>query len=163
MHADLLLTAKKLACANDDVEPSSADLRKAVSSAYYSVFHFISLQCAVSFIGEDNSDMERAWEHAYRTLAHRNVCHRCRDAKSESMGFPDQIRAFAAGFIDLYDKRCFADYCPTFEGDYDKIDTNAIIQDASYMMEQFSSASERDKRAFCAYLALKDNRKSMGN
>ena len=47
MHADLLDSAVKLACSGGDgTPPTQADLRRAQSTAYYAVFHFVVEQCA---------------------------------------------------------------------------------------------------------------------
>ena len=46
VHADLLSTARKLLCPIDGNEPSNTDLRRAVSTAYYAVFHHLSRACS---------------------------------------------------------------------------------------------------------------------
>lgn len=161
MHAEFIETAKKLAC-QGAIDPTATDLRRAVSTAYYAMFHFLSEACASAFLGTENQDLERAWEHTYRTLQHGNVCSKCAYAKSASNGFPDEIREFAVFFIDLYDKRCAADYSPYSE-EFGQVEVDLILQGLESHIEKFQACHDRDKKAFCVLVALKDNRRRRGS
>jgi hypothetical protein len=66
--ADLLTQARSLAT-SDPKKPKQANLRRAVSSAYYALFHFLSEEAARSFVGAGPQDRVR------RDLARRAVAH----------------------------------------------------------------------------------------
>ena len=46
MHAELLDSALKLACASNAGPATQTDYKRALSTAYYAAFHFIVRQCA---------------------------------------------------------------------------------------------------------------------
>ena len=66
--ADLLAQARSLAT-SDPNRPKQANLRRAVSSAYYALFHFLTEEAAKNFIGAGQQDRMR------RDLARRAVAH----------------------------------------------------------------------------------------
>ena len=77
-YADLLQTATLLANyvdpADPDGIPSEANLRRAVSTAYYAAFHALSQSCADTLVGPYSTVSTREhWITAYRTLEHRHV------------------------------------------------------------------------------------------
>ena len=65
----LLTTARKLARANPR-KPSQADLKRAISTAYYAVFHVLAKQCADAFAGSGPGRSDKAWNQVYRALEH---------------------------------------------------------------------------------------------
>lgn len=65
---DLLTQARSLAT-SDSNKPKQANLRRAVSSAYYALFHFLSEESARLFVGAGSQDKMR------RDLARRAVAH----------------------------------------------------------------------------------------
>ena len=73
--ADLLTQAKSLAT-SDPNRPKQANLRRAVSSAYYALFHFLTEEAAKNFVGAGQQDRMRR-DLARRAVAHaklKNVC-----------------------------------------------------------------------------------------
>jgi uncharacterized protein (UPF0332 family) len=68
ISADLLAQARSLAT-SDPKKPKQANLRRAVSSAYYALFHFLSEEAAKNFVGAGPQVRMR------RDLARRAVAH----------------------------------------------------------------------------------------
>jgi hypothetical protein len=82
---DLIVTARRLARANPN-RPRQADLRRAVSTAYYAVFHALARQCADRFVGTGHNRSRPAWQQVYRALDHgfaKNACF-----QAANLGFP---------------------------------------------------------------------------
>ena len=126
-------------------------MRRAVSTAYYALFHCLAVCCADLLVGGSSADRSAtAWERTYRALEHGVARRRCRsDAIKE---FPDGIRQFADVFLDMQAKRHQADYAAT--GNFPK---HIVLQDISDVVEaitRFQQVPARDRRAFAVYLLL---------
>ena len=80
--------------------PRQADLRRAVSAAYYALFYALAACAADTLIGPNPANrIEPLWLQTYRTLEHGYARERCRGAM---MGlFPLEIREFAQQFVDM--------------------------------------------------------------
>ncbi len=113
MHAELLDSALKMACASNSGSASQSDFRRALSTAYYAAFHFIVCQCA-DLLANDPSgtDLGRAWSQIYRTVQHADIRTACNFAADDTYGFPEDIKTFAVLFPTLKRMRESADYEP---------------------------------------------------
>ena len=54
------------------------NLRRAISAAYYALFHAVCEVFAESVVG-DGKELKRAWLQTYRSLNHKTVCNRLMD------------------------------------------------------------------------------------
>lgn len=107
---DLVATAKKLLNA-ENADVTQTDLRRAISTAYFAVFHALARVSAHSLVGEDREERpNRAWVEVYRGLSHGSCKNAC--AKASSINFPDEIKGFANIFVQLQDARKRVDYDP---------------------------------------------------
>ena len=150
--SNLLETAEVLAEAGTG-KPRQSNLRRAVSTIYYALFHCLANCCADMFIGTAGAQRnDEAWLHVYRALDHGSARNRCENSKSIQQ-LPQEIRNFAAEFCSLQEKRHAADYDPTAV--YHKLDVKNHISSARYVMEKFESSSKVDRRAFSAYVLFK--------
>ena len=144
---DLLETARDLA---GGLSPSQANHRRAVSTAYYALFHCLAENCADMLVGETGSGRsEPAWLQAYRALEHGRAKERCQ-RKDFIHRFPLQIQGFAENFAAMQGKRQTADYDPS-----ESFDQSGVIQDidgAENAIAEFRQAPERDRRAFAAFV-----------
>jgi uncharacterized protein (UPF0332 family) len=147
---DLIVTARRLARANPS-RPRQADLRRAVSTAYYAVFHALARQCAERFVGTGQNRSRPAWQQVYRALDHGFVKNACFQAAN--LGFPTDIVTFADIFARLQDERHRADYDP--ETRYTRADVQALISMADQAVSALSSAPKDDRTAFAALVLLK--------
>lgn len=90
--------------------PRRADLCRAVSTAYYALFHCLARSCADSLAGRSRSVGNRPmWRRVYRALEHGQARTRC---KNVPRSFPEEVRDFGQTFAELQSKRYWADYDP---------------------------------------------------
>jgi hypothetical protein len=95
-----------------------ADLRRAVSTAYYAVFHAVMRAAADTYVGSANKNTSE-YELAYRHIDHaglKSACETCKNQQatigSQPVQFGPDLRAFAATLIELQGRRHRADYDP---------------------------------------------------
>ena len=76
--------------------PRRADLCRAVSTAYYAMFHCLAYTCADSLAGRSRSVGNRPmWRRVYRAPEHRQARTRCENMPSS---FPAGVREFGQAF-----------------------------------------------------------------
>ena len=146
---DLMETARRLTEPGAG-QPTQADLRRAVSTAYYALFHCLAGAAADLLIGSSSHHPE--WRQVYRALEHGNAKRACRQ-QGAMRALPREIRNFAKTFVDLQDARHQADYAP--EGQYLKPDVLAIIIQAEEAIDQFEQADVRRRRSFAVHVLFK--------
>ena len=93
--------------------PRQANLCRAVSTAYYAMFHCLAASCANTIVGGAGSDRSYpAWLQTYRALEHGTARSRFRNRRY-IVKFPPEIRSFADKFLEMQEKRHKADYDPS--------------------------------------------------
>ncbi len=104
--------------------PRQADLRRAISSAYYGVFHAVVTEAADTFVGKTLRHTPR-YELVYRSVHHRSLREVCEDVVKPKLpakylryvpkgGFGPDLIALATAVTELQEKRHSADYDPLF-------------------------------------------------
>lgn len=152
---DFIATARELADTTRVGRPRETNLRRAVSTAYYALFHCLAACCADTVVGGIGSNRNmRAWYRTYRALEHGIVRNRC--LHRDTANFPDAIRAFANAFVIMQDRRYNADYAPdvTFT-------KAAVVQDiasAEDAINRLSATAILDRRAFAVHVLFGHNR-----
>ena len=126
-----------------------ANLRRAVSTAYYAVFHSLARMAADLIVGTDRND---AWHQAYRALEHGSAKNACRNREAMRK-FPSEIRKFADAFAVLQATRQRADY--SLEDRYSKVDANAAIDAAHDAIRLLKKVGAKDRRRFVAHVLFK--------
>ncbi len=151
--SDLIETASALLSPAGG-KPTEASLRRAVSSAYYALFHCLAHECANLLIGGSGSDRSEAtWRQVYRALDHGPAKTKCK--KREMIRkFPEEIQSFTKTFADLQEKRHSADYDPFAQ--FTELDVSTNIAAVEAAISRFKSAPIKHRRAFCAYVLFKD-------
>lgn len=148
---DLLVTARHLAKARPS-KPRQADLRRAVSTAYYAVFHALARECADRLVGTNSaSRSQEAWTQAYRALEHGFEKQRCERASRQ--GFPTPITQFADAFATLQEERHRADYDPT--ASYTRAEALVHVATAERAIRDLRTGSKPDRTAFVVWVVLK--------
>ena len=153
---DLIRMARHLAnggAGASSGRPSQADLRRAVSTAYYALFHALASNCADMLIGSTPSRRsQQAWRQTYRSPEHRFIKNQCN--RNEISRFPPQIRNFASAFVELQNRRHTADYDPLPDpgATFYRSDVLTLVADAERAINLFNSAGEAHRRAFAAYV-----------
>ena len=151
---DLLNTADDLVSrAAGNTRPRQSNLRRAVSTAYYAMFHCLASCCANSFVGGQNADRsEPAWRQVYRALEHGLAKSNCRN-KSIISKFPPEIENFANAFVLLQEKRHLADYDPSAR--FTKYEVQRDIVAARAFIKGFQAARAKHRRAFAVYVLFR--------
>ena len=149
---DLSATARLLATASKG-KPAQVHLRRAVSTAYYALFHTLARNGADLLIGGPNSDRSKpAWRQVYRALDHGTAKNACQNRAILSR-FPKPIESFADLLVIMQIKRHDADYDPTKR--YTRSEVLQDIADVETAMNAFMAQSKKDRQAFSAYVLLK--------
>ncbi len=96
LPADLIEIARELV--NRD-QPPQAHLKRAMSTAYYAMFHALCKNSADSLVGPEGTPdrSRRAWNQAYRAVEHCYAKNQCRNRVMDD--FPETIRNFAIHFV----------------------------------------------------------------
>ena len=157
MNPDHLLTiAESLASGRAGSQrgrPRQAELRRAVSAAYYALFHTLAGNCANLLVGDRASTPTRqAWRQAYRSLDHRRVRKQCTERRPKRTldRFPQEIRNFANQFVRMQDLRHLADYDP-FQ-DFTRLEVLLQIENTITAIAQFEQARRSHRRAFAVFV-----------
>jgi hypothetical protein len=147
-----LATAKKLI----DGKSSESDIRRAVSTAYYAMFHHVCLHFGDIVVQPDQGRFVRAWLQAYRYIDHGVAKSRCTEVRSKKLGFPPNLVVFAETFLDLQQRRLDADYNP--EEAFTESDARALITSAELAIRLFDAEPIECRRAFVVFLGLQPKR-----
>jgi hypothetical protein len=138
-----------------------SDLRRAISTAYYAVFHFIVSAAADLFMtGIAARDTEQ-YVFVYRSVQHpwlRDLCDHLRGSlKPKSPKSPHipsaffgQLVQFAVNVIDLQENRHSADYDPSFPVTPDS--ARILVERACDTIRLFETATEQQRIAFLTLL-----------
>ncbi len=145
---DLITTARSLT-ELDPRQPTQANLRRAVSTAYYAVFHSLAHAAADLLIGRESS---AAWHQVYRALEHGNAKNACQQIQAMQR-FPCEIQEFAETFVVLQGVRHQADYA--YGVTYERQDTVAAIDRAEDAINQFEAAHREQRLGFIAHVLFR--------
>lgn len=141
--AGLIEAARALVC---DVAPSDAALRRAVSTAYYALFHTIAGFAADRLVAPGSTSAAHAL--IYRGLDHRRMKDTCEEvAKStlkaavqkalERTTVSSAMKAFAVIFVPMQQLRHLADYDPTLS--LSRPDVLDLIDDTESALRDFAA------------------------
>ena len=146
---DLIETARGLAELSPR-RPSQTNLRRAVSTAYYAMFHCLASTAADLLIGRSRTP---AWHQVYRALEHgraRNACLQKRVMRS----FPAEVRDFAEAFVTLQNNRHLADYALDAKS-YRKSDVVDEIKAVESTIGRFEGTNVEARRSFAAHVLFR--------
>lgn len=160
MYNDLISLAKTIA-ELDPKKPRQANLRRAVSTAYYALFPYLVDEVCRTQIGTQNSQKEH--RHALaRAFVHTSMRDACasfnggtlkesiikglpRDANGK-YPIPSEIRTIAGTFVELQQKRHVADY--DLSETFRKGEVLRLIAQTKTHVEQFRNLATSDTRKF---------------
>lgn len=146
--------------------PRQVDLRRAISAAYYAVFHATVIAAADQFVGV-TLRQSREYGLVFRSVDHRTIRDICEDiAKSTppakylpylpASGFGPAIQQFANSFPNLQARRHAADYDPLLR--FRTSDAKNVIAAASTLIQQFGSAPSAERKSFLFLLLFPPKR-----
>jgi uncharacterized protein (UPF0332 family) len=124
-------------------------LRRAISAAYYGMFHalawYAALIVAGAAAGED-------WAHVYRAIDHDTAKKGC-NRVSGSSDYTVVVRRFAVAFVTLQTEREKADYSPVYRPTL--VDARTLVLLASQAVQDLVRADALDRRRLCAQVLFK--------
>ena len=131
--------------------PTQARLRRAISTAYYALFHCLAAAAANLFIGTVRSP---AWHRTYRALEHGRARSACRQVQA-MREFPVAVRDFAEAFVALQEARQEADYALDTPA-YEQSDVLGSIASAELAIREFEQATVDARRGFVAHVLFRE-------
>ena len=154
--AELLRIARHLAVGgvgSGRGRPRQTELRRAISAAYYAMFHTLARCCADMLVGATRANRDQvAWEQAYRALDHGYARNQC-DNRTAMARFPTEIQDFGKWFVEMQRFRHQADYNPSITFSRDRVEQ--LIDDTEEIISRFSSTSARDRRGLVSHVLLR--------
>ena len=150
---DLIKIARELASGSVSGtrgRPRQAELRRAVSTAYYALFHALAHCCANRLAGSVSAGA--AWIQTYRALEHGHARNQC-DNRSAMGAFPAEIQDFGQWFVLMQRQRQQADYSPNATFSRDRV--MQFISECEDTITAFESAPNADRRAFALHVLLR--------
>lgn len=151
---DLIASAKRLLGRGRKGKPRQSDLKRALSTAYYAMFHALCRNCADSFIGiAKTSRSQPAWRQVYRAVEHGFAKNQCKN-RSVMERFPPEIQDFANQFVLLQERRHQADYDPFIK--FTRHDVLTSIDAAVVAIGKLQASRIKDKKAFAAWTVMKN-------
>ena len=133
--------------------PREAELRRAVSVAYYAMFHALCQTCADMLVGASRANRsQRAWVQAYRAPDHGTVRSRCN--RAEMNEFPPAIRDFGKLLVELQAMRHRADYAPFYGVQIKREFVMNLIDGAETAIDRLLETPAYERRAFVVYVLL---------
>jgi hypothetical protein len=159
----LLEQADRLIGTGSPGQPRQVDLRRAISAAYYAVFHSTLAAAADRYVGA-NRRTTGQYTLAYRSVDHkefRDLCSRVSIPKFSgrlsqyvpASTFDGNIRRFAQAVLELQAKRVDADYNPAIRER--KSDAELAVGTARDALHRLRAADSSSREAFLALLLFK--------
>ena len=159
--SELIATARFLLSAGT-ATPAEAQLRRAVSTAYYALFHRVSRAAAERFIGKA-SEASAAYALLYRGFNHgrmRDICKaldapRLKDAWKKHLGrdaVSQDARDFTAVFGGLQEARRAADYDPRIA--FSPSDVASLIEAADNALAAFDRIAPGERADILALMLV---------
>lgn len=143
---ELIATCHKLTPPAASPSPSEVDLRRAISTAYYAIFHTLAASNADLIAGQPQSNVSAyAWERVYRRLDHGRTRNNLRAVLNLLSPGGEN---FASTFIALHDLRQEADYDPNFTITY--LNTVNTIARAETAIRDFAQLTQEERRLLAA-------------
>jgi len=140
--------------------PRQADVRRAISTAYYGLFHAIITAAADLYVGKASRDTSR-YGLVYRSVNHDWLRDLCKEVQKPTLtnrfkpyappdGFGANIVAFAIAACELQQKRHAADYDVMIK--VNRSDADFAIRAARAALKRFENASQPSRVAFLSLL-----------
>lgn len=158
----LLDHADRLAATGGAGAPRQTDLRRAISAAYYALFHAVASAVADDLAGRTHRHTAR-YALVYRTINHGSLRRLCEQVRAGTVppkhtayvpkgGFGADLIAFSSALIDLQEKRHLADYDPLFRARAS--DAVLAVATARSALTRFNRAGRVTRKAFTSLVVF---------
>ena len=152
LHAAALLAAARSLLDAAQRQQDSGHARRAVSTAYYAMFHCLARICADRLASYRGTPLRSATQQTvYRSLQHRRARHQCRNRRIIS-AYPKAVRDFAEGFAELQRKRHRADYDPS--ATLEASEARESVDQAEELIRALQAVPEADLQDFALRVLL---------
>ena len=131
--------------------PRQSDLKRAISTAYYALFHAIARNGADLLVGVDPERAETAWRQTYRALDHGSAKNAC--AGLRALSFPPALIRCGEAFVALQEARHQADYDPDYRTNTSE--AGFFVTQSEDAIAGLDSADRKDRVAFAVRLLLR--------
>jgi len=156
----LLELAKDLADPPGAGAPRQVVLRRAVSTAYYALFHALCGHAAGTFVAQN---VPKARTLFYRSLEHGKCKERCKKLGQNPLqtkekaffargAFGAPLRTVANSFVELQEWRHNCDYDPDYK--IAKVEALQAVDEARNAIAELKAANAVERSQFLAYLLL---------
>ena len=153
---DLIRIARQLASGvvgGNQGRPRQTELCRAISAAYYALFHALASSGANVLAGSSrDSRNQEAWRRVYRALEHGHARNQCNN-QAVMRAFPPEIRRFGEVFTDMQRHRHEADYDPAVR--FSREEVMQLIDEAEDAIAGLATTLSADKRAFATHVLLR--------
>jgi uncharacterized protein (UPF0332 family) len=140
--------------------PRQVDIRRAISAAYYALFHAVSVEAADNVMGFGNRKSE-LYGLVHRSVDHaplRKLCEEIRRPDptdkyrrfAPAGGFAPSIKHFAVNLVELQQKRHSADYDPLAR--FSRSEARLTIDAGRVALARFKEVSEDQRQIFASLL-----------
>jgi hypothetical protein len=133
-------------------QPDDPRVRRAISTAYYALFHHLCFGFSSVVLRPSPMSFTRAWLQAYRYPDHGPAKQRCAAAAKEPT-FPVEVIKFAVAFVRLQGERIDADYNP--ERIFTAAEASGLVLTAEQAILDFDRVPAEHQRAFLLFVGLK--------
>ena len=145
-----LLLAGQLPARTPPGRPRQADLKRAISNAYYAMFHALCHSNATALWGNPGGTPGApGWSRIYRSLEHNQA----RQRMNQITGSSPQLRNFASTFQALQNHRHQADYDPNSR--YLRSGVLNLIGQADASIQDLLSTSQDERRTLAVATILR--------
>ena len=153
--SELIRIARQLASAvgGNRGRPRQTELCRAVSAAYYDLFHTLALSGANALAGSSRASRNQpAWRQTYRALEHGHTRNQCLNRPAMN-SFPSEIQNLGRLFVRMQNRRHSADYDP-----YARLargDVMRLIEATEEAIARFENTAAADRRSFAIHVLLR--------
>nr|WP_294543481.1 hypothetical protein [uncultured Rhodopila sp.] len=149
----LLAVARLLLSAEPESPASDARLRRAVSTAYYALFHKVLRSGAECFMGA-GKQQTAGYGLLYRSFNHGRMKSVCGSLSVQTLGktlrqqlgrtaVSQDMRDFAGAFVTLQDARHVADY--DLAADFNLLASTGLVETAGFAIAAFDRTLPEEK------------------
>jgi hypothetical protein len=160
--AELLILARRLSQGYESAPPTDAELRRAVSTAYYALFHKVLRAAAARFMGR-GQEGTAGFAILYRGFNHGLMKRVCEDLQGSTLkekyqvrlkrtALSQDIRDFAATFPTLQELRHLADYDPSVQ--FLPSEVSDLVDAAAVAIDAFERAAPDEQADVLALLMV---------
>jgi len=137
--------------------PRHADLKRAISTIYYALFHAVAQNCADTLVGA-KVKQSPAWHRVYRSLDHGKARSEIKRLNSSYSHGP--VLQLAILFVELQELRHYADYDPG-PSQLTRIGVHAYLKRTDTVLEVLKSHIEAAEwREIAVSLLFRDRKQS---